>query len=170
MDAEGHVGLGDTFTHTRFSRPVVLFDIDGTLVDSHYENALARYCAFRAVGLVIPVLKVHRHMGMGGDQLMAAVAGDDTERRTGDELRERGSECFAPRLDEVAAVDGACELLRAFADHGLQLVLASTGAAQHVEHYADLLGITRRCARLDHLRRRGAHRARPGFLEDARGR
>jgi beta-phosphoglucomutase-like phosphatase (HAD superfamily) len=78
---------------------------------------------------------------MGGDQLVAAVEGDDTERRSGDELRDRWSEFFAPMLDEVAAVDGAPELLRACSEHGLQVVLASSGAAQHVEHYVDLLDV-----------------------------
>jgi phosphoglycolate phosphatase len=118
---------------------VVLFDVDGTLVDSNYQNALAWYSAFRAVGLVIPVWRIHRHMGMGGDQLVTAVAGERVENQLGDALRTLWSEAFAPMIDGIAVVDGATELLRACAGSGLQVILASSGAAEHVEHYLDLL-------------------------------
>jgi HAD superfamily hydrolase (TIGR01509 family) len=124
----------------RTTAGVVLVDVDGTLVDSNYQNALAWYRAFRQVDLTVPVWQIHRHMGMGGDQLVAAVTDEDTERRLGDRLRTLWSEAFAPMLAEVAPLPGATELLRACVRRRLQVVLASSGAPEHVEHYLDLLG------------------------------
>jgi HAD superfamily hydrolase (TIGR01549 family) len=120
-------------------RPVVLFDIDGTLVDSNYQNALAWYRAFRAVDLVVPIWLIHRHMGMGGDQLVSAVAGEDAEAHLGDRLRDLWARSFATMIDEIAPLEGATELLQACVNRGWQVILASSGAAEHVEHYVDLL-------------------------------
>ena len=52
-------------------------DVDGTLVDSNYQHALAWYRSFRRYDLVFPIWRIHRHIGMGGDQLVPAMAGDD---------------------------------------------------------------------------------------------
>ena len=125
---------------SRTTPGVVLVDVDGTLVDSNYQNSLAWYRAFRRIGRVVPLWQIHRHMGMGGDQLVAALTDDDTERELGDQLRSHWSEAFEPMLGEVAPVPGATELLRACVDSGLQVVLASSGAAEHIDHYLDLLG------------------------------
>ena len=56
-----------------------LLDIDGTLVDSNYQHAIAWYRAFREHGVTPAVWRVHRHIGVGGDQLVARVAGEETE-------------------------------------------------------------------------------------------
>ena len=55
-------------------------DIDGTLVDTNYHHAIAWYRAFRAFGFVVPLWRIHRHIGMGGDQLVAALAGEGFDR------------------------------------------------------------------------------------------
>jgi phosphoglycolate phosphatase-like HAD superfamily hydrolase len=55
-----------------------ILDVDGTLVDTNYHHAIAWFRAFRDQGVTPPVWRIHRHMGMGGDQLVAAVAGDST--------------------------------------------------------------------------------------------
>ena len=119
---------------------VVLFDVDGTLVDSNYQNAIAWYRAFRSVGVVVPIWQVHRHLGMGGDLLVAAVAGEDVDKRVGDEVRVAWEREMEPLIDEISPVDGAAELLEACASAGFQVVLASSGKAEHVEHYLDLVG------------------------------
>ena len=63
------------------SGPVAaILDIDGTLVDSNYHHAIAWYRAFCAHDILLPVWRIHRHVGMGGDQLVAALCGDDVER------------------------------------------------------------------------------------------
>ena len=65
----------------------MILDIDGTLVDTNYQHALAWYRAFRQHGVVVPVWRIHRAIGMGGDQLVAALAGDEVEEEHGDEIR-----------------------------------------------------------------------------------
>jgi len=114
-------------------------DIDGTLVDTNYHHALAWYRAFRRHGIVLPLWVLHRHMGMGGDQLVEAVAGADAERRLGDDVRGAETELFGELIGEVEPLPGARDLLLALADGGRTVVLASSAKAQEVDHYLDLL-------------------------------
>jgi HAD superfamily hydrolase (TIGR01549 family) len=116
-----------------------LFDVDGTLVDSNYQHTLAWYRAFRRHGVVLPLWRIHRHMGMGGDQLVPALAGDDVERDHGDDIRAAWKAEFDGFLGEVAVVPGAVELLRAVKERGVPVVLASSGKPEHVERFLDLL-------------------------------
>lgn len=118
---------------------VALIDIDGTLVDSNYQHAVAWYRAFRRVGLTLPMWRIHRHVGMGGDQLVPALAGDEVERRHGDALRAAWAEEFEPFLPEVAAVEGAHELLAGLRRDGTRVVLASSGKPAHVEAFLDVI-------------------------------
>jgi beta-phosphoglucomutase-like phosphatase (HAD superfamily) len=55
-----------------------ILDVDGTLVDTNYHPAIAWFRAFRDQGVTLPVWRIHRHMGMGGDQLVAVMIGDST--------------------------------------------------------------------------------------------
>lgn len=116
-----------------------VLDVDGTLVDTNYQHALAWWDAFRGFGLTLPVWQIHRHVGMGGDQLVPALAGADVEQRVGDALRSHWSERFDQMLHDVVAFDGAQQLLRSLKGLGLKVVLASSGNAEHVDHYLDLL-------------------------------
>lgn len=83
-----------------------IIDVDGTLVDSNYQHALAWYRAFREFDLIVPVWRIHRHIGMGGDQLVGTVAGDDVEERHGEALREAWTANFKPMMSEVCPVAG----------------------------------------------------------------
>jgi beta-phosphoglucomutase-like phosphatase (HAD superfamily) len=67
--------------------PAALLDHDGTLVDTNHQHALALYRAFCQSGLVLPVWRIHRHAGMGGDQIVRALAGDEFYREYGDDVR-----------------------------------------------------------------------------------
>jgi HAD superfamily hydrolase (TIGR01549 family) len=116
-----------------------LLDVDGTLVDTNYHHAVAWYRAFREHDLTLPLWRIHRHMGMGGDQLVAALAGDDVERRIGDEVRAREKERYFELIDEVAPLTGARELLEDLHERGATVVLASSAKAEEVDHYLDLL-------------------------------
>ena len=107
-------------------KSAVVLDLDGTLVDSVYVHALAWREAFRAVGLDVPTYELHRAVGMGGDRLVAAVAGDAAEHAVGDVVRKLHDELFHDRLPEVHPLVGATELLGACRDHGLRMVLASS--------------------------------------------
>jgi HAD superfamily hydrolase (TIGR01549 family) len=116
-----------------------LLDVDGTLIDANYQHALAWYRAFRRFDIVLPVWRLHRHIGMGGDQYVAAVAGEDVESRCGDELREAHSEEFAPMRDECAPLEGASELLRELERRDLRVVLASSASEDDLEFFVGRL-------------------------------
>jgi len=66
---------------------IAILDIDGTLVDTNYQHALAWYRAFRAHEIVLPIWRIHRHIGMGGDQLVAALTDERTENELGEAIR-----------------------------------------------------------------------------------
>lgn len=117
----------------------LVFDVDGTLVDTNYQHALAWYRAFRRFDLTPAIWRIHRAVGMGGDQLVAEVAGQDVEDEHGDELRAAWTEEFDAFLQEVQPFAGAEPLLAEVRRRGLKLVLASSGQSKHVEHYLDLL-------------------------------
>jgi phosphoglycolate phosphatase-like HAD superfamily hydrolase len=59
--------------------PAAILDVDGTLVDTNYHHAIAWYRAFRQHGEVLPIWRIHRHIGMGGDHLVKALCGDEVE-------------------------------------------------------------------------------------------
>jgi HAD superfamily hydrolase (TIGR01549 family) len=116
-----------------------VLDVDGTLVDTNYHHALAWYRAFREHDVVLPVWRLHRHVGMGGDKFVAAVAGDDVEERLGDALRDRWEELFDEVIEEVAPLAGAHDLLADLKERGLAVVLASSSIERHLDHFLDLL-------------------------------
>jgi hypothetical protein len=67
--------------------PAAILDIDGTLVDTNYQHAVAWFRAFRRLDVTLPLYRIHRHIGMGSDQLVGALAGDDFERAPGAAVR-----------------------------------------------------------------------------------
>jgi HAD superfamily hydrolase (TIGR01509 family) len=118
---------------------VAVLDIDGTLVDTNYHHAVAWYRAFREHGIVLPVWRIHRHIGMGGDQLVAALTDDRTEREYGDEIRDSETKRYFDLIDEVATMDGSRELIERLKQRGHTVVLASSAKEDEVDHYLDLL-------------------------------
>jgi HAD superfamily hydrolase (TIGR01509 family) len=119
--------------------PIAVLDVDGTLVDSNYQHALAWYRALRSLGETFPVWRLHRLIGMGGDQLVTAIGGEELERRLGDEARKRQTEEADKLMDEIAPLPGARDLLLAIKERGHTLVLASSGKQHHVDAFLDLL-------------------------------
>jgi HAD superfamily hydrolase (TIGR01509 family) len=119
--------------------PAAILDIDGTLVDTNYHHAIAWYRAFRQHEIVLPVWRIHRHIGMGGDQLVAALAGDDVEEEKGDDIRTAEKALYLALIEEVEPMEGARELIVDLKDAGHQVVLASSAKEDEVEHYLDLL-------------------------------
>jgi HAD superfamily hydrolase (TIGR01509 family) len=89
---------------------------------------------------VLPVWRLHRHVGMGGDKYVAAVAGEEVEERLGDELRDRWEKLFDELIDELAPLDGAHELVADLKERGRTVVLASSSIERHLDHFLDLVG------------------------------
>ena len=125
--------------------PAAILDVDGTLVDTNYQHALAWYRALRAHGVVRPLWRIHRHIGMGGDHLVAAVAGDRVERERGDEIRASETTLYAALIGEVEPMDGARELIEELKRRGHSVVLASSAKQHEVEHYLEMLDARELC-------------------------
>jgi HAD superfamily hydrolase (TIGR01549 family) len=117
----------------------VLFDLDGTLVDSNYQHALAWYRAFRDNGIVLPLWRIHRCIGMGGDQIVPALIGEAREREVGDELRAAEKARFEEMLGEIEPLEGAHELLVDLHARGYELILASSSPEEYLDRYLELL-------------------------------
>jgi HAD superfamily hydrolase (TIGR01549 family) len=118
---------------------IAILDVDGTLVDTNYHHAIAWFRAFLRHDVVVPVWRVHRHIGMGGDQLVAAVAGDEVEEGLGDEIRDAESELYRELIGEVRTMEGSRELIEDLRKQDNVVVLASSAKDWEVEHYLDLL-------------------------------
>ncbi|HWV86244.1 MAG TPA: HAD family hydrolase [Capillimicrobium sp.] len=121
------------------TKTAAILDIDGTLVDTNYQHAIAWYMAFRQHDVRLPVWRIHRHIGMGGDQLVAALAGEDVEEELGDDIRSAEKALYLSMIQTTQPLEGARDLIADLRDQGRQVVLASSAKAQEVEHYLDLL-------------------------------
>jgi HAD superfamily hydrolase (TIGR01549 family) len=119
--------------------PAAILDIDGTLVDTNYQHAIAWYRAFRGQGVTLPLYRIHRHIGMGGDQLVGALTDADFDREHGDAVREAEGEIYMQLIDEVRPLAEARELLEELNRRGHAIVLASSAKQHEVDHYLDLL-------------------------------
>ena len=116
-----------------------ILDIDGTLVDTNYQHAIAWFRAFVGYDIVLPIWRIHRHLGMGGDQLVTALCGDEIEERRGDDLRAAEGEEYGKLIGEVKTMQDARELIVALKDRGHVVVLASSAKEGEVDTYLDLL-------------------------------
>ncbi|MGH2841067.1 MAG: HAD family hydrolase [Solirubrobacteraceae bacterium] len=119
--------------------PTAILDVDGTLVDSNYQHALAWYRAFRLHGLTLPVWRAHRAIGMGGDQLVPYLAGKGFDEQEGDIVRIEEHALYAQLIGEVQPFAGARGLIEDLKSRGGKVVLASSAKAEDLFHYLDLL-------------------------------
>jgi phosphoglycolate phosphatase len=135
-DTRGSIG---PVTEVLSGIDTVVVDLDGTLVDSNYVHVLAWREAFRDVGLDIASHRIHRLIGMGGDQLVERVAGEAVERNVGDEVRRRHQAHLTERAGLVSATDGASELIQLLRDRGVRVVLASSSEQEITDRFLDLV-------------------------------
>ncbi|GAC1538153.1 MAG: HAD family hydrolase [Acidimicrobiales bacterium] len=114
------------------SRGAVLFDIDGTLVDSNYLHVAAWMRAFDEVGHPVDGVRIHRAIGMGSPQLLSALLGDELAERLGDPVKEAHSVRYRATFDLLRPFDGACELVRAVSRRAAA-VLATSASPEELE-------------------------------------
>jgi HAD superfamily hydrolase (TIGR01549 family) len=119
--------------------PAAILDIDGTLVDTNYHHAVAWFRAFKQSGVVLPIWQIHRHIGMGGDQLVAELTSDAFDEEQGDDVRTAEKALYLALIEEVEPMRGSRELIEDLKRFGHHVVLASSAKANEVEHYLDLL-------------------------------
>ena len=115
-------------------RAGVLFDVDGTLVDTNYLHALAWSRALRDAGEWAPMNAIHRLVGMGGDQLVPKLLGRDCPAAAEGRARR-----YKELIDDARAFPGAGDLLRTAHDAGLCVVLATSAPAAELDAMLDLV-------------------------------
>jgi HAD superfamily hydrolase (TIGR01509 family) len=116
-----------------------ILDVDGTLVDTNYQHALAWYRAFRQHGVVLPIWRIHRHIGMGGDQLVASLVSEEWDAEHGEDVRSAEKALYMSLIVEVEPLEGARDLITDLREGGHPVVLASSAKPDEVDHYLDLL-------------------------------
>lgn len=121
------------------SKMVVVFDIDGTLVDTNYQHAISWYRAFRAKGIIVPIWKIHRAIGMGSDRVVTTLVSEHAEHDQGDELRDTEGSEYQKLIGEVEPMKDAHELLAELKERGHRIILASSAEQADAERYIELL-------------------------------
>jgi HAD superfamily hydrolase (TIGR01509 family) len=119
--------------------PAAILDIDGTLVDTNYHHAVAWYRAFRQTGVTLPIWRIHRSMGMGGDHLVKSLTSEAFDEKHGDDVRAAEKVLYMELIEECAPMQGSRELIQELQRRGNQVVLASSAKASEVDYYLDLL-------------------------------
>ena len=114
--------------HNSTAKRGVLFDVDGTLVDSNYLHAVAWWQAFRRMDHDVPMSAVHRAIGMGGDKLVEHLLGPDRNKDNDEKLDATHGAIFSTWWPSLRSFDGARDLLLACANNELTVVLASSAS------------------------------------------
>lgn len=108
--------------------PAVLFDLDGTLVDSNFHHAVTWHRAFLDIGQEVPCWRIHGLVGRSGSELVRILLGDELADAHGDEAKELHSRYFGESEPTLRATPGVRGLLEAVADRGWRTVLASSAS------------------------------------------
>lgn len=118
----------------------VLFDIDGTLVDSNYVHVAAWMYAFASAGCHIEAWRIHQAIGMDSSKLLERLLGDNAERLQ-DQAKAEHSRRYADMSGLLQPFDGARELLRAVSARGTKVVLATSAPPDELETLRKLLDV-----------------------------
>ncbi|AEW92648.1 MULTISPECIES: HAD family hydrolase [Streptomycetaceae] len=117
-----------------------LFDVDGTLVDTNYLHAVTWWEAFRQSGYTVPMADIHHSVGMGSDKLVAHLLGDRGDPDRDAQLSAAHKTLYATWFQRLRAFDKAADLLRAVADRGWRVVLASSAGSDELAAMRAALG------------------------------
>jgi HAD superfamily hydrolase (TIGR01509 family) len=104
----------------------VLFDVDGTLVDTTYLHTVAWWEALRQHDRDVPMAEIHRAIGMGSDKLLDHLLGEDRDHDDDEQLSAAHDVLYGAWWERLRPLPGAADLLRAVAKRGLSVVLASS--------------------------------------------
>ncbi|TLM81843.1 HAD family hydrolase [Pseudarthrobacter sp. NamE5] len=111
----------------------VLFDVDGTLIDSSYIHTMAWWGAFRQYGYDIPMASIHHYVGMGGDRLVDNLLPGDRDRSADAEIMASHGALYASHWPSLRAFEGVKELLAQCHAGGLAVALASSARHRDLE-------------------------------------
>ncbi len=117
------------------STPAVLFDIDGTLLDTNWLHTLAWWQAFQEAGEDVAMGRIHPLIGMGSDQLLEELVGEEREG-----LSDLHGKHFTPYKELLHAFPGAADLMATVADRGAQVVLATSSPEEDLDELVVAIG------------------------------
>jgi HAD superfamily hydrolase (TIGR01509 family) len=111
----------------------VIFDVDGTLVDTNYLHAVCWWEAFRQYGQHVDMAAIHGAIGMGSDKLLDHLLPEDRDRDADDDMTAAHRSLYGVFWTRLRAFDGAADLVRACADRGMTVILASSASSKELE-------------------------------------
>src|ERR1700761_2153073 len=117
----------------------VLFDVDGTLVDTNYLHTVAWWEAFAQAGHDVPMAPIHRSIGMGSDKLLDALLPKDRDTSADDGIKTAHSALYSVYWCRLRPLPGAPRRLRACHDHGLRVVRASSAEPDELKKLCAVL-------------------------------
>jgi HAD superfamily hydrolase (TIGR01509 family) len=117
----------------------VLFDVDGTLIDSSYIHTVSWWGAFRQQGYDVPMASNHSHVGMGGDRLVDSLLPEGRDRALDPEILASHGALYASHWPSLRALDGAKDLLAQCHAGGLAVALASSARRKDLEVMKSIL-------------------------------
>jgi HAD superfamily hydrolase (TIGR01509 family) len=122
----------------------IIFDIDGTLVDTNEAHVEAWHQAFAAHGFNVPRERIAPEVGKGGDQLVPSVIGADEDRKHGQAVRESHDRIFMEmaKRRNFRVFDGAQALLIACHGRGLRVAVATSSKQHFLRATLDSSGLT----------------------------
>jgi HAD superfamily hydrolase (TIGR01509 family) len=124
--------------------PALLFDLDGTLIDSVYQHVLAWQEALTGFGIELSVWKIHRRIGMSGGLFVTALLRETGGALSTEQIRALNlahAEAYARRRDSVRPLPGARELLAALTERGVTWAIATSGLAVAARPALKMLGL-----------------------------
>jgi HAD superfamily hydrolase (TIGR01509 family) len=126
------------------SSPAILFDLDGTLVDSVYQHVLSWREALEDAGIELSVWRIHRRIGMSGGLFVNALLRETGHEVTAEEaarLQRRHVDAYRRQVSQVRPLPGARELLAHLSQMGVPWAIATSGRIESAGPALDLLGI-----------------------------
>lgn len=126
------------------ARPALLFDLDGTLVDSVYQHVLAWRDALHDEGLDLSVWRIHRRIGMSGGLFLKALErelGMTLDHGQAERLRQSHAKALLGRLEQIRPLPGARELLTTLTSMRVPWAVATSGAEKTAHPTLVMLGI-----------------------------
>lgn len=122
-----------------------LFDLDGTLVDSVYQHVLAWREATQAVGIELPVWRIHRQIGMSGGLMLHALlreTGRPVSKEEAQQIQVVHREAYARQAASLRVLPGTHDLLATLARHRIPHAIATSGRMENARHTLRLLNLS----------------------------